>query len=88
MTLLSDIISASAHLHRSNHLNSDEYDRRIRELVEYFRRLQTTKALESFANDESFLDVSTFIYFIYCFSEVSIGSQLMFSFVFSVLTQR
>jgi hypothetical protein len=88
MTLLPDIISASAHLHRSNHLNSDEYDRRIRELVEYFRRLQTTKALESFADDESFLDVSTFIYFIYCFSEVSIGSQLMFSFVFSVLTQR
>ncbi|KAJ5258094.1 COP9 signalosome complex subunit [Penicillium chrysogenum] len=56
MTLLSDIISASAHLHSSNHLPSDEYDRRIRELVEYFRRLQTTKALESFANDESFLD--------------------------------
>lgn len=78
MTLLSDIISASAHLHSSNHLPSDEYDRRIRELVEYFRRLQTTKALESFANDESFLDVSTFTYITYCFSEVSIGWQLMF----------
>ncbi|KAF4760792.1 hypothetical protein HAV15_007328 [Penicillium sp. str.  len=56
MTLLSDIISASANLHHSNHLPSDEYDRRIRDLVEYFRRLQTTKALDSFANDESFLD--------------------------------
>ncbi|CAI7570777.1 unnamed protein product [Penicillium glandicola] len=56
MTLLSDIISASAHLHDSNHLPSNEYDRRIRELVEYFRRLQSTKALDSFANDVSFLD--------------------------------
>ncbi|KAJ9481681.1 hypothetical protein VN97_g11784 [Penicillium thymicola] len=56
MTLLSDIISASANLHHSNHLPSDEYDRRIRDLVEYFRRLQTTEALDSFANDESFLD--------------------------------
>ncbi|KAJ5509129.1 hypothetical protein N7527_011272 [Penicillium freii] len=55
MTLLSDIISASANLH-SNHLPSDEYDRRIRDLVEYFRRLQTTKALDSFANDESCLN--------------------------------
>lgn len=62
MTLLSDIISASANLHHSNHLPSDEYDRRIRDLVEYFRRLQTTEALDSFANDESFLDVSSFIY--------------------------
>lgn len=56
MTLLSDIISASANLHHSNHLPSDEYDRRIRDLVEYFIRLQTTKALDSFANDETFLD--------------------------------
>ncbi|OQD72159.1 hypothetical protein PENPOL_c001G02894 [Penicillium polonicum] len=55
MTLLADIISASANLH-SNHLPSDEYDRRIRDLVEYFRRLQTTKALDSFANDESCLN--------------------------------
>ncbi|KAJ5964632.1 uncharacterized protein N7479_004508 [Penicillium vulpinum] len=55
MTLLSDIISASAHLHNSNHLPSDEYDRRIRELVEYFRRLQSTKALDSFASDGTFL---------------------------------
>ncbi|KAJ5824415.1 hypothetical protein N7447_006755 [Penicillium robsamsonii] len=56
MTLLSDIISASAHLHSSNQLPSDEYDRRIRELVEYFRRLQSTKALDSLASDKSVLD--------------------------------
>ncbi|CDM26903.1 COP9 signalosome complex subunit 3 [Penicillium roqueforti FM164] len=56
MTLLSDIISASAQLHNSNHPPSDEYDRQVRELVQYFRRLQTTKALDSLANDESFLD--------------------------------
>lgn len=62
MTLLSDIISASANLHHPNHLPSDEYDRRIRDLAEYFRRLQTTKALDSFANDESFLNVSSSIY--------------------------
>jgi hypothetical protein len=62
MTLLSDIVSASANLHHSNHLPSDEYDRRIRDLVEYLRRLQTTKALDSFANDEPFLDVSSFTY--------------------------
>lgn len=61
MTLLSDIISASAQLHNSNHPPSDEYDRQVRELVQYFRRLQTTKALDSLANDESFLDVSSFI---------------------------
>lgn len=61
MTLLADIISASANLH-SNHLPSDEYDRRIRDLVEYFRRLQTTKALDSFANDESCLNVSSLVY--------------------------
>ncbi|KGO65025.1 hypothetical protein PITC_042440 [Penicillium italicum] len=56
MTLLSDIVSASARLHHSSHLPSGEYDRRIRELVEYFRRLQTTKALDSFDNDESVLN--------------------------------
>ncbi|KAJ5447852.1 hypothetical protein N7445_002673 [Penicillium cf. griseofulvum] len=56
MALLSDIISASAHLHNSNQLPSDEYDRRIRELVEYLRRLQSTKALDSLANDKSVLD--------------------------------
>jgi COP9 signalosome complex subunit 3 len=62
MALLSDIISASAHLHNSNQLPSDEYDRRIRELVEYLRQLQSTKALDSLANDKSVLDVRTFIY--------------------------
>ncbi|KAJ5170651.1 uncharacterized protein N7500_003434 [Penicillium coprophilum] len=56
MTLLSDIISASAHLTNSNQLPSDEYDRRIRELVEYFRRLQSTKALDSLASDKSVFD--------------------------------
>ncbi|EKV10686.1 COP9 subunit 3, putative [Penicillium digitatum PHI26] len=56
MTLLSEIISASAHLHHSNNLPSDEYDNQIRELVEYFRRLQMTKALDSFVNDESVLN--------------------------------
>ncbi|KAJ5503102.1 hypothetical protein N7463_005976 [Penicillium fimorum] len=56
MTLLSDIISASAHLHSSDQLPSDEYDRQIRELVEYFRRLQSTKSLHSLANDKSVLD--------------------------------
>lgn len=62
MILLSDIVSASAHLHHSNHLPSDEYDRRIRELVEYLRRLQTTKALDSCVSDESVLNVSSFIH--------------------------
>ncbi|OQE41794.1 hypothetical protein PENCOP_c004G07138 [Penicillium coprophilum] len=56
MTLLSDMISASAHLNNSNQLPSDEYDRRIRELVEYFRRLQSTKALDSLVSDKSVLD--------------------------------
>ncbi|KAJ5473659.1 hypothetical protein N7475_003225 [Penicillium sp. IBT 31633x] len=56
MTLLSDLIAASAHLHNPINLPNDEYDRRIRELVEYFRRLLSTKALDAFAEDESFLN--------------------------------
>lgn len=62
MTLLSDLIAASAHLHNPINLPNDEYDRRIRELVEYFRRLLSTKALDAFAEDESFLNVCSFLY--------------------------
>ncbi|KAJ5788091.1 hypothetical protein N7457_003081 [Penicillium paradoxum] len=56
MIQLSDLTSASAHLYNSSHLPNEEYDRRIRELVEYFKRLLSTNALDSFAKDDSFLD--------------------------------
>lgn len=55
MALISDLLSASAHLH--NPIIDDEYDRRIRDLVEYFKRLLSTKSLDACANDETFLDV-------------------------------
>lgn len=58
MTLLSDVITASARLHNPAQLSNDEYDHRIREVVEYFKQLLTTKALEPLASDESFLPVS------------------------------
>lgn len=55
MALISDLLSASAHLH--NPMASEEYDRRVRELVDYFKKLLSTKTLDSSANDESSLDV-------------------------------
>lgn len=58
MTLVSDLAAASAHVHDSAKLSSGDYDRRLRELVEYLRRLLSTKALDTLANDESILDVS------------------------------
>lgn len=58
MTLVSDLAAASAHVYDSAKLSSDDYDRRLRELVEYLRRLLSTKALDTLANDESILDVS------------------------------
>ncbi|KAJ5338783.1 hypothetical protein N7452_005511 [Penicillium brevicompactum] len=54
MALISDLLSASAHLH--NPMASEEYDRRIRELVDYLKKLLSTKTLDSSANDESSLD--------------------------------
>ncbi|KAJ6069545.1 hypothetical protein N7499_011432 [Penicillium canescens] len=56
MTLVSDLAAASAHVHDSAKLSSGDYDRRLRELVEYLRRLLSTKALDTLANDESILD--------------------------------
>ncbi|KAJ5770776.1 uncharacterized protein N7511_002827 [Penicillium nucicola] len=56
MTILSDFAAASAHLHDSARLTSGEYDRGLRELVEYSRRLLSTKALDTLASDESILD--------------------------------
>ncbi|KAJ5543037.1 hypothetical protein N7535_005461 [Penicillium sp. DV-2018c] len=56
MTVLSDIVAASARLHNATTLPNDEYDRRTRELVEYFRRLLSTKALVSLADDESLIN--------------------------------
>lgn len=58
MTLVSDLAAASANVHDSAKLSSGDYDRRLRELVEYLRRLLSTKALDTLANDESILDVS------------------------------
>jgi hypothetical protein len=58
MTLVSDLAAASANVHDSAKLSSGDYDRRLRELVEYMRRLLSTKALDTLANDESILDVS------------------------------
>jgi COP9 signalosome complex subunit 3 len=58
MTLASDLAAASAHLHDSARLSSSEYDRRLRELVEYLRRLLSTGALDILANKETILDVS------------------------------
>lgn len=55
MALIADLLSASAHLHSP--MANEEYDRRIRELVDYFKRLLSTKALDSAANVESYLDV-------------------------------
>ncbi|CAI7573563.1 unnamed protein product [Penicillium bialowiezense] len=54
MALIADLLSASAHLHSP--MANEEYDRRIRELVDYFKRLLSTKALDSAANVESYLD--------------------------------
>ena len=36
---------------------SDEYERRIRELVDYCKRLSSTKTLDTSIHEESFLDV-------------------------------
>jgi hypothetical protein len=66
MTVLSDIVAASARLHNSTTLPNDEYDRRIRESVEYFRRLLSTKALVSLADDESLLNVRSLVYLESC----------------------
>ncbi|CAG8182398.1 unnamed protein product [Penicillium salamii] len=54
MALMSDLLSAGAHLQAP--MPSDEYDRRIRELVDYLKRLSSTKTLDPSAYDESFLD--------------------------------
>ncbi|KAJ5295182.1 hypothetical protein N7508_010003, partial [Penicillium antarcticum] len=56
MTLVSDLAAASAHVHDSAKLPSGDYDRQLRELVEYLKRLLSTKALDALANDESILD--------------------------------
>lgn len=55
MALMSDLLSAGAHLQAP--MPNDEYDRRIRELVDYLKRLSSTKTLDPAAYDESFLDV-------------------------------
>jgi COP9 signalosome complex subunit 3 len=55
MALISDLLSASAQLH--NPTINAEYDRGIRDLVDYFKRLLSTKTLDACANDETFLDV-------------------------------
>ncbi|CAG8023800.1 unnamed protein product [Penicillium olsonii] len=54
MALISDLLSASAHLQTS--MPSDEYERRIRELVDYCKRLSSTKTLDTSIHEESFLD--------------------------------
>ncbi|CAG7937779.1 unnamed protein product [Penicillium salamii] len=54
MALMSDLLSAGAHLQAP--MPNDEYDRRIRELVDYLKRLSSTKTLDPAAYDESFLD--------------------------------
>lgn len=59
MTIISDLVSASAKLHSANALSDEEYDRRIRDHVEYLRQLISTKALESAARDDSLFDVSS-----------------------------
>jgi hypothetical protein len=76
---LGDSVSKAPRWFVSNHSNnlpSDEYDNQIRELVEYFRRLQMTKALDSFVNDESVLNVSSFtLYQVFSVKSVSLVAQ-------------
>ncbi|KAJ5084308.1 hypothetical protein NUU61_008887 [Penicillium alfredii] len=56
MTLISDLVSASAHLHSTTDLSDEDHDHRIRDCVAYFRQLSSTKALSSVADDETLLD--------------------------------
>jgi hypothetical protein len=83
MALISELLSASAQLH--NPIINAEYDRRVRELVDYFKRLLSTKTLESSANDETFLDVGNPAC---CPTDMNILGHRLTYIVYSISIQR
>lgn len=58
MAAISDLVAASAALHDRVDLSDQELDYKLRDHVAYLRRSISSKALQSVAHDEAFLDVS------------------------------
>ncbi|KAJ5660278.1 hypothetical protein N7507_006729 [Penicillium longicatenatum] len=56
MSIVTDLVAASAALHDPTSLSNEDYDRRLRDHIAYVRQLMSKKDLGSIAYDQAFLN--------------------------------
>jgi COP9 signalosome complex subunit 3 len=58
MSIVTDLVAASAALHDPTSLSNEDYDHRLRDHIAYVRQLMSKKDLGSIAYDQALLNAS------------------------------